>query len=255
MAPEETRMFFVLVLIVYILRRMLSRIKTADCFVYASRNYVRDQLIVVEDAFVSKDKSRRLRREITSVRENENGLTFASRGLTIRFVDPAAADALFRSFDLFETWKEVNRMRDTSACNAWVANTLIVDPSEERQVQLHYDQTLELYDSRRRHICPRWIDILYLDTPSAGGQFIAWKYNRLSHIISALTQRTTRGKPFVIRPQQGRHARVRGDSLHGVEPLGGNTSRVSIVVESYCLSPEELLHCKATLGGAARFVG
>jgi len=108
-------------------------------------------------------------------------------------------------------------------CNAFYLNPLLLQQGS--RVDPHVDRSLRSYC--KTILPPVCVSVLYVDTPAdmVGGALVL-----------------ARGKKQLarIRPATGSLIVFDGDLTHSIERVEGASSRLSLVCEQYCLTPDEL---------------
>ena len=153
--------------------------------------------------------------------DNQLGPGFAgSSGFSVIFRPSAAGEEVRRAFPGFSPYLEQALV---ASCNACYLNALVVEPGSS--VGAHADTSLSGYCGARVH--PRWVSVLYLavpDDPRSG----------------LLVLRDGRRKIATITPEINTLLWFRGDLVHSVTRIRGQTPRISLVCEQYTLAPEQL---------------
>lgn len=151
---------------------------------------------------------------------NQLGPRFAgSSGFSVIF-RRSAADRVRRGFPGFSAYLDQALV---PSCNACYLNALVLEPGAS--VGAHADTSLSGHCGTRVH--PDWVSVLYLSVPDDPRSGL-------------LVLRERRQRIATIAPLPNTLLWFRGDLVHAVTRVRGQSSRVSLVCEQYALDPAQL---------------
>jgi len=237
---------------------------------WKNTNTSQDKLFTIKEDFIDTNTAINLAELLTNHKENiKNGglgdVFHGVRGFTVRFKNKEHARELFHErLELPEVWEIFEKIhsRDT---NAWIINTLIVEPSQRtnkkrNKVDLHYDDTIGIESPLagfipfwKRDLSAHWINMVYIQIPPKmiGGELVCWpqgfsRLHELARFIGASSLLSKNQPSLAIQPRSGMHIKVRGDGYHAVEPFYAgdpelaDMPRISLIIEEYKCNSREL---------------